>query len=121
MGTVDRQTEKIKDEILECVSVYFKQTGEKLDDDFAFLLIESLIDEYKSKRNYPTYFTDEQISADVAAYFACKKTFFAMKVIPAMVGKIGAEGLSSLSDNGVSRVFAEDAYFSDVIPYCEVL
>lgn len=121
MGITDQQTEKIKDEILEGVSVYFKQTGEKLDDDFVLLLIESLIDEYKSKRNYPAYFTDEQISVDVAAYFSCKKTYFSMKVIPAMVGKIGAEGLSSLSDNGVSRVFTADDYFSDVIPYCEVL
>lgn len=121
MGTTDQQIEKLKDEILESVSAYFKQTGEKLDDDFVLLLIESLMDEYKARRNYPAYFTEEQISADVTAYFARKKTYFAMKVIPAMVGKIGAEGLSSLSDNGVSRVFASECYFSEVIPYCEVL
>lgn len=121
MGTEDIQIKKIKYEILEGVSVYFEQTGEKLDDDFVLLLIESLMDEYKAKRNYPAYFTDEQIAADVTAYFGRKQNYFAMKVIPAMVGKIGAEGLSSLSDNGISKVFETDTYFSDVIPYCEVL
>lgn len=121
MGITDQQTEKIKDEILEGVSVYFKQTGEKLDDDFVLLLIESLIDEYKSKRNYPAYFTDEQISVDVAAYFSRKKTYFAMKVIPAMVGKIGAEGQVSHSENGISRTWEADGWFDDVIGYCEVL
>lgn len=121
MGAANRQIEKLKEEILDSIEVYFKQTGEKIDDDFALMLIESLVDEYKGKRNYPDYFTDEQIAADVITYFTRKKTYFAMKVIPAMIGKIGAEGLSSLSDNGVSRVFTEDMHFSDVVPYCEVL
>lgn len=121
MGATNRQIEKLKEEMLDSIEVYFKQTGEKVDEDFVLLLIDSLIDEYKAKRNYPDYFTDEQITVDVVAYFTRKKTYFTMKVIPAMVGKIGAEGLSSLSDNGVSRVFAADGHFSDVIPYCEVL
>lgn len=121
MGTTNRQIEKLKEEILESVEVYFKQTGERIDDDFALLLIESLMDEYKARRNYPAYFTDEQIMADVVAYFTRKKSYFAMKVIPAMVGKIGAEGQVSHSENGISRTWEADGWFDDVIPYCEVL
>lgn len=117
----DMSMQKIKESIIENALIYFETTGESIDDEFLLLLVDSLVDEYKAKRNYPAYFTEEQIDADVSAYFNRKKNYFAMKVIPAMVGKIGAEGLNSLSDNGISKVFESDTYFSDVIPYCEVL
>lgn len=118
---VDVSMQMMKESIIENALIYFDTTGEAISDEFLLLLVDSLMDEYKAKRNYPGYFTEKQIDADVAAYFNRKKAYFSMKVIPAMVGKIGAEGLSSLSDNGVSKVFESDTYFSDVIPYCEVL
>ena len=118
---VDVSIQKIKESIVENTLVYFDTTGESISDEFLLLLVDSLMDEYKAKRNYPGYFTEEQIDADVAAYFNRKKTNFAMKVIPAMVGKIGAEGQVSHSENGISRTWETDACFFDVIPYCEVL
>lgn len=121
MGETERQIEKLKEEMLDSIEVYFKQTGEKADEDFVLLLIDSLVDEYKAKRNYPDYFTDEQITGDMIVYFTRKKTYFAMKVIPAMVGKIGAEGQVSHSENGISRTWEAEGWFDDVIPYCEVI
>lgn len=118
---VDTSLSQIKEIIVENATDYFRATGESINDDFLLLLVDSLADEYKSKRNYPGYFTEEQIDADVAAYFKRKKSYFAMKVIPAMVGKIGAEGQVSHSENGISRTWEADAWFSDVIGYCEVL
>lgn len=108
-------------EILEMTKTYFQETGEQVGDAFLLLLIGSLVDEYKAKRNYPAYFTDAQIEEDVTAYFTRKKTYFAMKVIPAMVGKIGVEGQVSHSENGISRTWEADGWFDDVIGYCEVL
>lgn len=121
MGAENRQIEKLKEEMLDSIEVYFKQTGEKVDEDFVLLLIDSLVDEYKAKRNYPDYFTDEQITADVVAYFTRKKAYFAMKVVPAMVGKIGAEGQVSHSENGISRTWENEGWFADVIPFVTVL
>ena len=118
---VDVSTRKIKESIVENALIYFETTGESIDDEFPLLLVDSLMDEYKAKRNYPAYFTEKQVDADVAAYFNRKKSYFSMKVIPAMVGKIGAEGQVSHSENGISRTWETDAWFSDVIPYCEVL
>lgn len=112
---------KIKENIVENSLIYFETTGESISEEFLLLLVDSLVDEYKSKRNYPAYFTEEQVDADVVAYFNRKKSYFSMKVIPAMVGKIGAEGQASHSENGISRTWETDAWFSDVIPYCEVL
>lgn len=112
---------KIKESIVENALVYFETTEESLSEEFLLLLVESLVDEYKSKRNYPAYFTEDQIDADVYAYFNHKKTYFSLKVIPTMVGKIGAEGQVSHSENGISRTWETESWFSDVIPYCEVL
>ena len=117
----DVSMQMIKESIIENALIYFDTTGESISDEFLLLLVDSLMDEYKAKRNYPGYFTEEQVEADVAAYFNRKKTYFAMKVIPAMVGKIGAEGQVSHSENGISRTWETDTWFSDVIPYCEVL
>lgn len=117
----DVSMQMIKESIIENTLIYFETTGESISDEFLLLLVDSLMDEYKIKRNYPGYFTEEQIESDVSAYFNRKKSYFAMKVIPAMVGKIGGEGLSSLSENGISRTWESESWFADVIPYCEVL
>ena len=118
---VDTSMQMIKESIIENALIYFDTTGESISDEFLLLLIDSLMDEYKAKRNYPAYFTEEQIDTDVATYFNRKKAYFSIKVIPAIVGKIGAEGQVSHSENGISRTWETDAWFSDVIPYCEVL
>lgn len=112
---------QIKESIVNNAQEYFKVTGESFNDEFLLLLTDSLIDEYKSKRNYPDYFTDERVESDVIKYFNQKKNYFSMKVLPATIGKIGAEGQSSHSENGISRTWETDSWFSDVVPYCEVL
>ena len=117
----DVSMQMIKENIIENALIYFDATGESISDEFLLLLVDSLMDEYKAKRNYPGYFTEEQVDADVAAYFKRKKSYFSMKVIPAMVGRIGAEGQVSHSENGISRIWETESWFSDVIPYCEVL
>lgn len=119
MGTDN--IESIKYSIMDSATVYFKQTGEDFSNDFLLLLVDALIDEYKGKRQYPVCFTDEQIEMDVERYFSRKKTYFAMSVIPEMVGRIGAEGQKTHSENGIDREWNPEAYLSDVIPYCEVI
>lgn len=118
---METTSQEIKKNIVESAMVYFETTGESFSEEFLLLLVDSLVDEYKAKRNYPAYFTEEQIESDIVAYFSRKKSYIAMKVIPAMVGKIGAEGQVSHSENGISRTWETDSCFSDVIPYCEVL
>lgn len=119
MGEMSLQA--VKETIVKNSVEYFKVTGETFSDGFLLLLVNSLMDEYKAKRNYPAYFTEIQIEEDTAAYFSRKCTYFALKVIPAVVGKIGAEGQVSHSENGISRTWESDTWFFDVIPYCEVV
>ena len=119
--TTEISLEKIKESIVENSQEYFKVTGESFKDDFLLLLVDSLVDEYKARRNYPGYFTEDQINADVASYFSRKSAYFAMKIIPTIIGKIGAEGQQSHSENGISRSWEAENWFPDVIPYCEVV
>ena len=95
--------------------------GEDITDDVLLLLISSLIDLYKTLRTYPSTYTDEMIEADVERYFKTRKTNIAMVILPDVYGRIGAEGLSMLTDAGTSRFFAKSTLFDDVTPICEVI
>lgn len=111
-------------EILQAVQTYLAFTGEIVDDGFLSLLISSVIDAYKTQRHYPDGMTDEEIDADVEKYFSMKKAVIATQTIPAILGKVGAEGQSALIDNQVSRYWGNKdfpVYLPDVVPYCEVV
>lgn len=113
--------ESVKTKIIDGAKMYFEQTGEPLVEGFLPLFVDSLFDEYRAARNYPDYFTAEQIDADVVQYFSRKSMYIAMIAIPTIYGKIGAEGQISHSENGISRTWEDDGWFADVVPYCEVL
>lgn len=111
-------------EILAAAQTYLKYTGETVDPDFLSLLIQSVIESYKQQRRYPDGTKEAVIEADVERYFSNKKSVVATQVIPAILGKVGAEGQSALIDNQVSRYWANEAfpvYLPDVTPYCEVV
>lgn len=111
-------------EILAAVQTYLTYTGETVDGEFLLLLVRSVIESYKQQRRYPDGMDEEMINADVNKYFANKKTIIATQTIPAILGKVGAEGQSALIDNQVSRYWGNETfpvYLPDVTPYCEVV
>lgn len=111
----------MEQEILSLVKTYFFKMDEDIDNDFLLLLVESAIDEYKSKRAYPPDYSDEMINSDVERYFSRHKSYIAMQVIPELYGRIGGEGLSMLTDAGTTRMWKNITLFNDVIPICEVV
>ena len=114
----------IEMEILTAVQTYLKYTGETVDEEFLFLLVQSVIEAYKQQRRYPDDMDEAVIQADVNKYFTSKKSVIAAQTIPAMLGKIGAEGQSALIDNQVSRYWGNETfpvYLPDVVPYCDVV
>lgn len=121
MGSEITTLDSIKARIINAANTYFQQSGETLVEGFLPVLVDSLIDEYRIIRRFPDTFTQEQIDLDTMRYFNRKCNYFATQVIPAMYGKIGAEGLSSLTDNQVNRTWSKESYFPDVVPYCEVV
>jgi hypothetical protein len=111
-------------EILDAVKVYLTHTGETVSDDFLSLPIDAVIESYKRQRCYPDDMESEDIESDVEKYFSVKKAFVATQIIPAMLGKVGAEGHSALIDNQVSRYWGNatfEVYLPDVVPYCTVV
>lgn len=108
-------------DIIAMSKVYFDQVGEEISEEFIALLLQSLIDEYKLLRNYPVSYTEDQIEDDVERYFDGRKTNIALSVMPQVYGKIGAEGLASLTDAGTTRNWSGVHHLADVVPICEVI
>lgn len=113
----------MEQEILGLVQTYMSYTGEPVPEDFLLLLIQRVIEEYKSQRRYPATMSDEEVAADVEKYFSTHGGYVATETIPAMLGKVGGEGLYSLVDNQVSKnwKYPFPVYLPDVIPFCEVV
>lgn len=116
----------MEQEILNATKTYLEYTIDLNDvpsDEFLLLLIERIIGEYKKQRCYPDDMDAEDIDDDVEKYFTLKLGYVATEVIPAMLGKVGSEGLYSLVDNQVSKnwKYPFPVYLPDVIPYCEVI
>lgn len=113
----------MEQDILAMVQTYLEYTGETVSDDFILLLIQRVIGDYKEQRCYPPTLTTEEITADVERYFGMRGGYVATEIIPAMLGKVGGEGLYSLVDNQVSKnwKYPFPVYLPDVVPYCEVI
>jgi len=118
---------ELEQEILESLKTYYMFIGETElgddddSDDFLLGLIRSVIDLYKTYRNYPETYTDEMIEADVLRYFGRRKNDIAMTIVPELHGRIGSEGLSMLTDNGITRMWKNSTLLNDVTPICEVV
>ena len=113
----------MEQDILAIVKTYLEYTGETVSDEFLLILIQRVIEDYREQRNYPDGLSAEIIDADVTKYFSNKKSHVATEVIPAMLGKVGGEGLYSLVDNQVSKnwKYPFPVYLPDVVPYCGVV
>jgi len=118
---------ELEQEILASLKEYYMFTGhaDLGDDDehdtFLLGLIRSVFDLYKTYRAYPEYYTDEMIEADVYLYFSRRKNDVAMTILPELHGRIGSEGLSMLTDNGITRMWKNSTLLNDVTPICEVV
>ena len=112
---------ELEQELLSLTKTYFEKMDEDISDEFLLSLIDSVIDNYKNLRNYPAYYTDEMIEADVNRYFNRRLNNIAFEIIPEMYGRIGAEGLSMLTDAGTTRMWKNMTILHDVVPICEVV
>lgn len=110
-------------DILTDVQTYLTHTGETVENAFVLLLINSVVDMYKTQRHYPDDATDATIDADVELYFTKKRRWIASQIVPALLGRVGGEGISLLIDNQVTKDWkgAWPIYLPDVVPYCGVV
>lgn len=116
----------VEQEILTATKAYLNYTSDSDEvppDEFLLLLIQRIMEDYQEQRNYPDSLSASAISADVEKYFSRKKGYVATEIIPAIIGKIGGEGLYSLIDNQVSKYwkYPLPVYLPDVVPYCGVV
>lgn len=108
--TDDEQTlaEQIIDDLTAELSV--------TDTNFNAVLLTSKVNaavrEVKKARNYPDYYTDEQIDTDMEKFYSCIRS-----VAMYDYNTIGMEGQSASSENSTSRTMVDrKTLFAGVIP-----
>ena len=106
------------------VNVYTQESGEAISEGMVSMVIDLLVQKYISIKSYPSNWSQEDIKADVNEYFESHAARIALK-IPEIVGRIGAEGETSHSENGINRSYQHgdvlyDA-FPDVVQFAHVL
>lgn len=78
--------------------------------------VVNAIREVKTTRKYPSYYTDEQITADLYNFYSNARNIALYDY-----NQIGAEFQQSSSENGTSRSYTDrKSLFNGVIPLCRV-
>lgn len=100
------------DELLEDLSVELSITDPEYNEQLLKSKIKNAVRDVKSARNYPDYYSTEQIDADVYKYYSIIRD-----IVIYDYNKIGAEGEASNSSNEVSRTYvSRNSLFKGVIP-----
>lgn len=110
----------ISEELATKVKNYFDTIPELAGQVPPELLIDFVVEKYKQHRCFPKSFSEEKIERDMRNHLST----MAMAVVDIFV-KTGAEGQTSHTENGITRVY-ENAYisesvFKDVFPYVDIL
>jgi len=108
-----------RDDLTKKVIEYMDSIDELQGQIPSVMLIDFVVEKYKQHRNYPLTATDEAIEDDLYNHIST----IAMAVVD-MYSKMGAEGETSHTENGVTRKY-ESAYIStsifiDVLPYVNI-
>lgn len=87
------------------------------EDSLLLLLINRAIANVEIKRNYPDHWTEDMIDDDMEKY-----QYVIFDAVVYAYGKMGAEGESSHSENGIVRSYVDESkLYVDVIPFVKVL
>lgn len=110
--------------IKDFVTIYCNASGDVIPEDMVELIIERLVAKYVAIKQFPSDWEDTAIQEDVENYFSSNATEVAYKV-PEIYGRIGAEGETTHTENGITRVFTYGDPFRDafpqVIPYAKTI
>lgn len=82
------------------------------DSSVLLVKVENAIKEVKKARKYPSYYTSEQIDADLQDYYTNIRNLALYDY-----NTIGSEGQATHSENGISRSFVDrSTLFNGVLP-----
>lgn len=98
-------------EILEDLTAELSETDENFKQSFIMPKIKNAIREVKRARNYPKHYTESMITEDLKDFYTNIRALALYDY-----NMIGAEGQSSIGENGTSRVFIDrNSLFAGII------
>lgn len=107
----------MEDELFEDLKAELSATDENFNKDVLLSKIKAVIREIKSRKEYPSYYTDAQIESDMGKYYsnARNQALYDYNLV-------GAEGQTSHSENGVSRGYGGRwQYLVGIIPIARIV
>ena len=97
----------MEERLFESVKIYFGKDYKEEQAESLQMLVNRAISLFKSKRNYPSDYTDEQISTDIESHESCL-----FDLIIFWFAKQGAEFEQIHIENNVHRTYmSEDSIF----------
>ena len=88
--------------LIESLTPYLKKTDKMFDEDILSSIVDGVLLEAESLRRYPSYYTDEQKTADMAKGLSVFRN-----VVLSRYNKVGVEFQSSHSEGEVSDKYVD--------------
>lgn len=102
----------LENDLLEDLTAELSITDTEFNQALIIPKIKNAIREVKRARNYPKHYTESAIVEDLENYYSNIRNIALYDF-----NMIGAEGQTSMGENGISRSFVDrDKLFSGIIP-----
>ncbi len=102
----------LENDLLEDLTAELSATDTDFNQALIFPKIKNAIREVKRARNYPKHYSESAIVEDLENYYSNIRNIALYDY-----NMIGAEGQTSMGENGISRTFVDrDNLFAGIIP-----
>lgn len=107
----------LEQEIFADLSAELSVSDKNFSETLLLSKVRNAMREVKRARNYPKSYTDSQIETDMYDYFSNIRNIALYDY-----NLIGAEGQSSIGENGTNRVFVDrNSLFNGICPFVRVI
>ena len=104
--------EDMQTELIEDLTTELQITDTLFNETLLTSKVKNAIREVKRARNYPSHYTDEMIDKDIVRFYTQARAIALYDY-----NRVGEEGETSRSENGISRSFTDrDKLFAGILP-----
>lgn len=112
----DEMTISLEEEITADLTAELQITDKNFNSALLLSKVRNALREVKQARKYPSYYTEEQITADMYEYYSNIRSLALYDY-----AQVGAYGEESHSENNTSRSYADRRkYFAGIIPLSRI-
>ena len=112
----EEMTLSLEEELMADLAVELEIADKNFNRTLLLSKVRNALREVKQTRKYPSYYTEEQITADMYEYYSNIRSLALYDY-----AQVGAYGEESHSENNTSRSYADRSkYFAGIIPLSRI-